>query len=165
MSRKASKHPNIAAMRCAAELAEAHGLAVRLYADGSFEVVGRLSSAEKAPVGVTERVAGRGVELARPQLVSAEASLDQQSFSIQRAIRTRELMAMKEVAYEVGVSIVTLWRASRCNLPGFPAPIVVRRKVFWRRSELTALEDSLMYYKGRGDFERLRAKQSGARRQ
>jgi len=164
LSRKASTHPPIAAMRCAAELAEAHGLAVRLGADGSFEVVGRLSYAEKAPVGATESVAGRKVELDRPQPVSAEASLDQ-TLSIQRAIRTRELLAMKEVAYEVGVSIVTLWRASRCNLPGFPAPIVVRRKVFWRRSDLTALEDSLMYYKGRGDFERKRAMRPGAHRQ
>jgi predicted DNA-binding transcriptional regulator AlpA len=142
-------------MRCAAELAQAHGLAVRLGADGSFEIVGRLCHPDKALTVAVESFAGRKIELAKPESVRSEAPPDQ-SLSIQRAIRNRELMAMKEVAYEVGVSIVTLWRASRCNLPGFPAPIVVRRKVYWRRSDLAILEDSLMYYKGRGDFERRR---------
>ena len=65
-----------------------------------------------------------------------------------------DLMPLKRVADELGVSRATLWRARRSDLPGFPAPLIIRRLVYWRRADLRRLEDALMLYQGRVRFER-----------
>ena len=70
-----------------------------------------------------------------------------------------DLMPLKRVADEMGVSRATLWRARRSNIPDFPAPLVIRRLVYWRRSDLKRLEDALMLYQGRVRFERVREAQ------
>jgi predicted DNA-binding transcriptional regulator AlpA len=65
---------------------------------------------------------------------------------LQRAIRRQDVIPQKRVAYEVGVSQTTLWRALKSDLPNFPAPVVIRKKVYWRKADLPALEDALMSF-------------------
>lgn len=64
-----------------------------------------------------------------------------------------DLMPLKAVVQDLGVSRTTLWRAARSDIAGFPAPTIVRRLVYWRRDELERLEDALMRYRGRVKFE------------
>ena len=64
-----------------------------------------------------------------------------------------DLVPQKVVADDLCVSLATLWRARRSNLPGFPAPVIVRNMVFWRKADLGKLEDALMQFQGRGKFE------------
>jgi hypothetical protein len=67
-----------------------------------------------------------------------------------------DLVPQKVVADDLCVSLATLWRARRSNLPGFPAPVILRNMVFWRRADLAKLEDALMQFQGRGKFEQER---------
>jgi hypothetical protein len=67
-----------------------------------------------------------------------------------------DLVPQKVVADDLCVSLATLWRARRSNLPGFPAPVIVRNMVFWRKADLGKLEDALMQFQGRGKFEQER---------
>ena len=67
-----------------------------------------------------------------------------------------DLVPQKVVADDLCVSLATLWRARRSNLPGFPAPVIVRNMVFWRKADLGKLEDALMQFAGRGKFEQER---------
>ncbi len=67
-----------------------------------------------------------------------------------------DLVPQKVVADDLCVSLATLWRARRSNLPGFPAPVIVRNMVFWRKADLGKLEDALMQFQGRGKFEQQR---------
>lgn len=67
-----------------------------------------------------------------------------------------DLVPLKRVAAELSVSRATLWRASRSNIPGFPAATKQRGRSFWRREDLPALEMALDVFQGRGAFERAR---------
>jgi len=67
-----------------------------------------------------------------------------------------DLVPQKVVADDLCVSLATLWRARRSNLPGFPAPVIIRNMVFWRKADLGKLEDALMQFQGRGKFEQER---------
>ncbi|MBX3429984.1 MAG: hypothetical protein KF779_10410 [Hyphomonadaceae bacterium] len=67
-----------------------------------------------------------------------------------------DLVPLKQVAEEVGMSRTSLWRACRSNIPDFPAPLVIRRLVYWRRDDLERLDAALMRYLGRVHFERQR---------
>lgn len=67
-----------------------------------------------------------------------------------------DLVPQKVVADDLCVSLATLWRARRSNLPGFPAPVIVRNMVFWRKADLGKLEDALLQFEGRGKFEQER---------
>lgn len=67
-----------------------------------------------------------------------------------------DFVPQKVVADDLCVSLATLWRARRSNLPGFPAPVIVRNMVFWRKADLGKLEDALMQFEGRGKFEQER---------
>lgn len=71
-------------------------------------------------------------------------------------IRMKDYLPQKAVAQDLGVSLATLWRARSSNLPDFPEPTIIRGQVFWKKSELQALEDALMQFKGRSVFERQR---------
>ncbi len=68
-----------------------------------------------------------------------------------------DLVPLKRVADELCVSRATLWRARQSHLPDFPQPLIVRRLVYWRRGDLKRLEDALMQFQGRIQFETARA--------
>jgi predicted DNA-binding transcriptional regulator AlpA len=73
-----------------------------------------------------------------------------------RSIKRTDLVPFKAVVEEMCMSRASIWRAARSNIPGFPSPVVIRRRVFWRRSDLAALEDALFQYPGRIAFEHRR---------
>jgi hypothetical protein len=72
-------------------------------------------------------------------------------------MRRSDLVPLKVVLGELGVSRNTLWRASRSGIVGFPPPVVVRRLVYGRGRDIEKLEEALMSYKGRVVFERERS--------
>lgn len=68
----------------------------------------------------------------------------------------KDLVPQKVVAEDFCVSLVTLWRARKSDIPGFPEPLFVRSMIFWRKSDLGRLEDALLKFEGRTKFERQR---------
>jgi predicted DNA-binding transcriptional regulator AlpA len=73
-------------------------------------------------------------------------------------VKLKDHLPLKRVLSELGVSRTTLWRAMNSNISGFPAPTVVRRHVYWPKSDLLALEEAVLRYRGRCVFEDDRAK-------
>lgn len=71
-------------------------------------------------------------------------------------MKRSELVPLKVVVEDLCVSATTLWRASKMKLPGWPAPVVIRRLIYWRKADLAALEEALLRFEGRGSFERQR---------
>lgn len=69
------------------------------------------------------------------------------------------MVPLKRVLDEVGVSRATLWRALKSNIEGMPGPTMMRGRVFWKRSEIGAVDDALGAFGGRGAFERARRSQ------
>jgi predicted DNA-binding transcriptional regulator AlpA len=68
-----------------------------------------------------------------------------------------DLLPQKAVADDLCVSLVTLWRARNSELPDFPEPVILKnRMVFWKKSDLGRLEDALLKFRGRNQFEKLR---------
>jgi predicted DNA-binding transcriptional regulator AlpA len=65
-----------------------------------------------------------------------------------------DFIPLKRIAAQLGVSRATLWRVSRSA--GFPLPLKVLGRVFWRKRDLAAMEAALDRYQGRGAFERER---------
>jgi hypothetical protein len=43
-----------------------------------------------------------------------------------------------------------------CDIPGFPRPVIIRRRVYWKTVDIDALEEAFFRYEGRGAFERRR---------
>ena len=72
-------------------------------------------------------------------------------------MKLKDYLPQKAVADDLGVSLATLWRARNSDLPGFPSPTIIRGQIFWKKSDLQALEDALMQFRGRSTFERQRA--------
>lgn len=68
----------------------------------------------------------------------------------------QECWSLTETAYELAVSRWTLWRAARSDLPDFPQPIVVSRRLYWRKRDLERLEAAMMFFEGRCAFDRNR---------
>lgn len=68
----------------------------------------------------------------------------------------KDLVPQKRIAAELGVSRSSLWRASRSSIPGFPPPIILRARVYWRRSDLPALKAAFDRFQGRKAFEKER---------
>ena len=71
-------------------------------------------------------------------------------------MKKSDLIPLKVVAEEVGMSRASLWRARNSDLPGFPEPVVIRQLVYWRKGDLDKLEAALLQYRGRVAFERNR---------
>lgn len=71
-------------------------------------------------------------------------------------MRRKDLLPQKAVADELCVSITTLWRARSSKLEGMPEPIILGGAVFWKKSDLSQLEEAVLKFKGRGVFERNR---------
>jgi hypothetical protein len=67
-----------------------------------------------------------------------------------------DLVPQKVVAEDLCVSLATLWRARKSGIAGFPAPVIIRSLIYWRKRDLQKLEDALMSYRGRIVFERQR---------
>lgn len=68
-------------------------------------------------------------------------------------MKLKDYLPLKAVVEDLGVSRWTLWRAAASNIPDFPAPTRVGRQVFWRKSQMEALEAALMQFKGRCVFD------------
>jgi predicted DNA-binding transcriptional regulator AlpA len=68
----------------------------------------------------------------------------------------KDLIPQKRIAAELGVSRSSLWRAMKSGIAGFPAPVVVRRRLYWRASDMPALKDALDLFAGRTAFETAR---------
>jgi predicted DNA-binding transcriptional regulator AlpA len=73
----------------------------------------------------------------------------------------KELIPQKRVTAELGISRSSLWRASRSDLAGFPAAVVLRARVYWRRTDLPALRAALASFRGRRAFEEERRHAAG----
>lgn len=65
-----------------------------------------------------------------------------------------DLIPLKRVTARLGVSRATLWRVSRSS--GFPAPVKILGRVYWRGCDLPEMETALDRYQGRSAFERER---------
>jgi hypothetical protein len=66
------------------------------------------------------------------------------------------LVPQKAVAEDLCVSLVTLWRARQSDIPGFPAPVIFRNMVCWKKCDISKLEDALLKFEGRNKFEERR---------
>ena len=64
-----------------------------------------------------------------------------------------DLIPLKRVLEEVGVSRSTLWRALRSGIAGFPTPTIIRRRVYWKVAQINAIEAGLDAYQGRCAFD------------
>lgn len=71
-------------------------------------------------------------------------------------VKKSDLVPLKVVLDELCVSAPTLWRARSSGIESFPRPTIIGRLVFWKRSDIEALEEALLRYEGRGAFERKR---------
>lgn len=72
-------------------------------------------------------------------------------------VKKSDLVPLKVVLADLCVSAPTLWRARSSGISDFPPPTIIGRLVFWKRSDLDALEEALLRYEGRRAFERNRA--------
>ncbi len=79
-------------------------------------------------------------------------------------MKLKDHLPLKAVADELGVSRWTLWRAARSDIADFPAPIIVRRRVYWKKTQIEALEAALLQYQGRCAFDRRRRHVKAARK-
>lgn len=69
-------------------------------------------------------------------------------------------LALKEVLAELGVSRTTFWRARASRIEGFPEPQSIGGLLYWRHSQLEAIEAALRRYRGRCAFEQRRRHQT-----
>ena len=65
-----------------------------------------------------------------------------------------DFIPLKRLIAQLGVSRATFWRVSRTS--GFPAPVKILGRIYWRGSDLAAMEAALDRFQGRGVFERER---------
>jgi len=72
-------------------------------------------------------------------------------------MKLKDYLPLKAICEDLGVSRWTLWRAARSDIPDFPKPIKVGRQLYWRKTELDALETALLRFDGRCVFDRRRA--------
>jgi predicted DNA-binding transcriptional regulator AlpA len=63
-----------------------------------------------------------------------------------------DLIPLKQVEGALGVSHSTFWRARR-SVKGFPEPVEIQGRKFWPKSDLPAMRDALLRYRGRIVFE------------
>jgi predicted DNA-binding transcriptional regulator AlpA len=80
----------------------------------------------------------------------------QRAGRLQGAPMLKDLLPHKRVAAELGVSRSSLWRAMKSGIAGFPTPVVLRRRLYWREADLPALKEALDRFAGRNAFETAR---------
>jgi predicted DNA-binding transcriptional regulator AlpA len=78
-------------------------------------------------------------------------------------MRLKDYLPLKAVVEDLGVSRWTLWRAASSGIENFPKPTKVGRQIYWKKSEMDALEAALLRFEGRCAFDRKR-KQSNSKR-
>jgi predicted DNA-binding transcriptional regulator AlpA len=71
-------------------------------------------------------------------------------------MKLKDYLPLKAICEDLGVSRWTLWRAARSDIPDFPKPIKVGRQLYWKKTELDALEAALLRFEGRCAFDRKR---------
>lgn len=71
-------------------------------------------------------------------------------------MKLKNYLPLKAVVEDLGVSRWTLWRAAASDIAGFPQPTKVGRQIYWKKSEIEALEAALLRYTGRCVFDRKR---------
>lgn len=71
-------------------------------------------------------------------------------------MKLKDHLPLKAICEDLGVSRWTLWRAARSDIPDFPKPIKVGRQLYWKKTELDALEAALLRFEGRCVFDRKR---------
>lgn len=69
-------------------------------------------------------------------------------------MRRPELISIKQLTHELGVSRTTLWRALHSGIRDFPSPTFLGRRIYWRAGDVERLEVSLLQFRGRCVFER-----------
>ncbi len=158
----ANRCPSEVAIRCLAACALELGVRLKLNPDGSVEVLGPFEGAvlgTRTEPQTANVPADSPLSLERAGGAEAATATKQESLR-QPPLRGRRLreqcLSLTETAYELAISRWTLWRASRSDLPDFPQPIVVSRRVYWRKSDLGRLEDAIMFFEGRCAFDRKR---------
>lgn len=68
-------------------------------------------------------------------------------------MKLKDHLPLKAICEDLGVSRWTLWRAARSDIPGFPEPIKVGRQLYWKKTEIDALEAALIRFEGRCAFD------------
>lgn len=71
-------------------------------------------------------------------------------------MKLKDYLPLKAIVEDLGVSRWTLWRAAGSDIPDFPKPIKVGRQLYWKKTELDALEAALLRFEGRCVFDRKR---------
>jgi predicted DNA-binding transcriptional regulator AlpA len=71
-------------------------------------------------------------------------------------MKLKDYLPLKAICEDVGVSRWTLWRAAASDIPGFPKPTKVGGQIFWKKTEIDALESALLRFQGRCAFDRER---------
>lgn len=71
-------------------------------------------------------------------------------------MKRSDLLPLKAVLAEIGVSRTTLWRARESGLKSLPQPVRIGRGLYWLKTDLDAMEEALIRFAGRGAFERQR---------
>ena len=80
-------------------------------------------------------------------------------------MKLKDYLPLKAICEDLGVSRWTLWRAARSDIPDFPKPIKVGRQLYWKKTELDALEAALLRFEGRCVFDRKRRHARAAKKQ
>lgn len=148
-------------VRRAARCALAHGVALELGRDGSIKILGRLNamSSDKKEETTPERSGHEEVET-QAVLVEATSQPIPAASKVLPPLRRKRLaedyLSLQRVAYELAVSRWTLWRASRSDIEGFPAPYIVGRRTYWKKADLPALDLAMDFFQGRPVFDRKR---------
>lgn len=143
---------------CALEL----GVRLKLNPDGSLEVLGpfRVSAVaervESASAIVTANLAPNPERTGAPETPTEIIQASQREPPLRGRRLRQQCLSLTETAYELAISRWTLWRAARSDLPDFPQPVVVSRRVYWKKSDLGRLEDAIMFFEGRCAFDRKR---------
>lgn len=141
--------------KCAVEF----GVDIELGPDGRVRVIGSIITdslavpAESTKNGEAETQAEAAIKLSDTPTEVPEFATGP-PYGHRRL--ARDYWSLQQMAYELSVSRWTLWRAARSNLPGFPAPHIVSRRIYWRKTELEAIESAMMFFRGRCEFDRQR---------
>jgi|CXWL01.1.fsa_nt_gi predicted DNA-binding transcriptional regulator AlpA len=67
-----------------------------------------------------------------------------------------DLVPHKTMLTRLGLSRTSVWRAMHSNMPDFPKPVIIRRKVLWNADDVARIASCMERYCGRGEFDKAR---------